>query len=103
VSGDLFDAEARAKAMREWGAYLDSWHAVRAELAAIERAEHPDITDGFGRVREWSGRGDTYHHDGTLAFPKRWIPDLGLPSARLALNPNYAGLCDVCRSEWGQS
>jgi hypothetical protein len=78
---------------------VEDWRATRAELAALERAEHPDITDRRGRVWIWSS-GDLYHHDGLLGFPKALIADLGLPSPRLVDNPNYAGLCDVCRSEW---
>jgi hypothetical protein len=82
-----------------WNAFIDSWLSVRAELAAIERAEHPDITDRFGRAWEW-WKGDLYRHDGTIAIPQRWIPEWGLPSAKLAGNPNYAGLCETCRQDW---
>jgi hypothetical protein len=82
-----------------WNAFIDSWLTVRAELAAIERAEHPDITDRFGRVWQW-WKGDLYRHDGCLAIPGRWIPEWGLPSARLAGNTNYAGLCGICRQDW---
>jgi hypothetical protein len=88
----------RAKAMRAWNAFIDSWLAVRAEIAAIERAEHPDITDGFGRVWEW-WKGDLYRHDGCIVIPRRWIAEWGLPPAQLLNNPNYAGLCETCRRD----
>lgn len=81
------------------GDMIDEWQALRAELAALERAEHPDITDRFGRVWVWKS-GDLYSHDRTLARPRDHIDQIGLPSARLADNPNYAGLCARCRSEW---
>lgn len=81
---------------------IADWQAARAALAAYERAEHPDLTDRYGRVWTWRGRGDLYVHDDTLAFPRDSITGagLGLPSPRLADNPNYSKLCDICRSEW---
>lgn len=81
---------------------LSDWRAVRAELADIERAEHPDITDRFGRVWTWSpGHYDIYVHD-CLAWSRTRImhPDVSLPPATLADNPNYSSLCELCRSEW---
>jgi hypothetical protein len=80
-------------------AAIVEWRAIRAELAALERAEHPDITDRHGRVWSW-WKGDLYRHDDTLAVPADLVADWGLPGARLADNPNYAGLCDICRSGW---
>jgi hypothetical protein len=91
-----------------WNAFIESWRHARAELAAIERAEHPDVTDRFGRVWTWeteiSGTGrprGRYVHDGTFSADDadavaRW----GLPPERLASNPNYAGLCETCRQDW---
>jgi len=76
---------------------IDEWWADdRPELD-----ERPDITDRHGRVWRWWGK-ELYCHDGLLAWPRDMIdrPDLGLPSPLLADNPNYAGLCDICRSEW---
>lgn len=78
---------------------IGEWQAARAELAAIERAEHPDITDRYGRTWVWRD-GDLYSHDATLAFPRDFLDRVGLPSPRLADNPNYSRLCARCRSEW---
>jgi hypothetical protein len=80
---------------------LADWHATRAELAAIERAEHPDVVDRHGRVWTW-WKGDLYRHDDTLAFPLEMIQAarFGLPGPRLADNPNYRRLCETCRSRW---
>ena len=81
---------------------LFEWQAFRAEIAQVERDEHPSITDRFGRVWVWEF-GDLYVHDDCLAFPMDWITDtvhpLGLPSPALADNPNYS-LCEICRREW---
>jgi hypothetical protein len=78
---------------------LAEWKASRAALARLERAEHPDLVDRFGRVWAWESH-DVYVHD-QLAFPPDAIlsPRLRLPSATLADSPNYR-LCDVCTSEW---
>jgi len=84
---------------------LAEWTHLRAELDATERAEHPDITDRFGRVWVWRS-GDFYAHDDALCFPREWIlgenghRPINLPSAQLADNPNYSGLCTICRSQW---
>lgn len=90
---------------------ITKWQNARAELAAIERAEHPDITDHLGRVWTWFGRGDTYRHCGNAA-PSYMINDFGRPSQRVLDNPNYGELCDIClngrtrnvpdcKPEWG--
>ncbi|SOE25703.1 hypothetical protein [Streptomyces sp. OK228] len=73
---------------------ITEWQAARAALAAIERAERPDVTDRFGRVWTWFGRSDTYRHCGT-ACPVDMIDSFGLPSQRALDNPNY-DLCGIC-------
>jgi hypothetical protein len=79
---------------------LADWQAVRAELRAVEEAEHPAFADRFGRVWTWKG-GDLWTHDDTLAFPRDMIDALTrLPSERLRGNPNYHKLCATCRSQW---
>jgi hypothetical protein len=79
---------------------LAEWQALRAELRAVEEAEHPPFTDQFGRVWTWKG-GDLWTHDDTLAFPRDMIGRLtGRPSESLRDNPNYWRLCDICRSHW---
>jgi hypothetical protein len=80
---------------------LAEWQDARAELHAIEEAEHPPFTDRFGRVWTWFGRGDTWHHDDTLAMPRDMAERLaGLPPEKLRDNPNYHRLCEICRSQW---
>lgn len=74
-------------------ALITSWQAARAELKALEAAEHPDITDAFGRVWVWKAR-DLYRHCSTAA-PADMIGHFGLPSQAALDNPNYI-LCDVC-------
>jgi hypothetical protein len=59
----------------------------------MERSEHPDITDRFGRVWTWKPR-DLYHHCGT-ACPAYMIGNFGLPTQRALDNPNYE-LCAIC-------
>ena len=84
------------------GKLIDEWRALRAELAEIEAAEHPDITDSYGRVWVWKpGGGDLYSHDNALCIPKDWVNDekSGLPSYSLVDNPNY-NLCEICRQNW---
>lgn len=77
---------------------IDEWRTARADLAAIERAEHPDIVDHHGRVWVWES-GDLYVHD-SLAWTGQMIrAPHGLPYARLADNPNYK-LCEICTKEW---
>lgn len=62
---------------------------------------HPDITDRFGRVWVHHG-GELYIHDDLISCPEKFIRDKGmqLPNRKLSGNPNYAGLCAICRSEW---
>lgn len=75
------------------------WRAARAALAEIERGEHPDLTDRFGRVWVWQF-GDVYVHDGCLAWPQPMIlANDRLPSPALASNPNYR-LCRTCTRDW---
>lgn len=72
---------------------VSQWQDARATLAAIERAEHPDVTDRFGRVWTWRGK-DLYAHCG-IAAPKDMIDDFVLPSQTALDNPNYDP-CDIC-------
>ncbi|MFE5159094.1 hypothetical protein ACFRNT_11275 [Streptomyces sp. NPDC056697] len=72
---------------------IGEWQQLRAELAAVERAEHPDITDRHGRVWTWKAK-DLYRHCG-IAAPEYMINDFGLPTQAALDNPNY-DLCDVC-------
>lgn len=79
---------------------LAAWQAARAELRAIEEAEHPAFRDKWGREWTWVS-GDLWHHDGTLAYPRFMIDELtGLPPEKLRANPNYWKLCGICRSQW---
>ncbi|WP_327379392.1 hypothetical protein [Streptomyces sp. NBC_01212] len=73
---------------------ITQWQESRAALAELERMEHPNIVDGYGRTWTWLGRSDTYRHCGT-ACPVDMIECFGLPSQRALDNPNY-GLCDTC-------
>lgn len=83
---------------------LADWQDARAELHALEEAEHPPFTDKFGRVWTWFGRGDTWHHDDTLAMSRDMIDRLtGLPPETLRGNPNYWQLCETCRSQWADT
>ena len=77
------------------GAKIQEWQGLRAELAAVEAAEHPDITDHHGRTWTWVG-GDLYRHD-DLAWPLAFIADgqHGLPSEAALTNPNYDH-CIIC-------
>jgi hypothetical protein len=77
---------------------VDDWQRARAALAELERAEHPDVTDRFGRVWTWKpGCGEIYRHDG-MAFPKAFLDDgsVGLPTQAALDNPNYARFCGTC-------
>lgn len=79
------------------GRLVDQWQAARAALTELERAEHPDIVDRFGRVWTWRGRGDLYRHCG-MAFPGDWLKEdgrIGLPSQRSLDNPN-SDPCTIC-------
>ncbi|AKZ59221.1 hypothetical protein SAM23877_6176 [Streptomyces ambofaciens ATCC 23877] len=73
---------------------VGKWVAARAELAEIERAEHPDIVDRHGRTWTWFGRGDLYRHCGNAA-PASMIDQFGRRPQVILDNPNY-DLCDVC-------
>jgi hypothetical protein len=76
------------------------WQALRAELRAVEEAEHPPFTDQWGREWTW-WKGDLWHHDNTSALTRDMIDKLtGLPPEKLRSNPNYWRLCDICRSQW---
>lgn len=81
------------------GLLLAEWAAARAAIKAAEAAEHPDLTDKFGRVWVWKS-GDLYVHD-CLAWPADAILSdrIALPSPSLKDNQNYR-LCGVCRREW---
>lgn len=72
---------------------VNDWTNARAELHELERAEHPDVTDRFGRVWTWRGK-DLYAHCG-IAAPKDMIDDFVLPSQTALDNPNYDP-CDIC-------
>jgi hypothetical protein len=79
---------------------LADWYVARAELRAIEEAEHPAFADRFGRLWTWVS-GDLWHHDDTLACTRDMIDALtALPPEKLRSNPNYWQLCDICRSRW---
>jgi hypothetical protein len=81
---------------------LDEWTAARAELAAIEATEHPDVIDIHGRAWTWiPGPGDLYRHD-CMAWPLEAVtsPNVRLPLPYLAGDPNYSTLCGVCRQNW---
>ncbi|MFB8401126.1 hypothetical protein [Streptomyces sp. NPDC055912] len=74
---------------------IDEWQRLRSEIAEMERADHPDITDRHGRVWTW-WKGTLYRHC-SLAFPQSFVEDerLGLPNPKLRDNPNYT-LCQIC-------
>jgi hypothetical protein len=89
-----------AAALRVVNGMLADWYAVRAELRAIEEAEHPAFRDKFGREWTWVS-GDLWHHDDTLALTRDMIGALTrLPPEKLRGNPNYHRLCETCRSQW---
>ncbi|WP_394436180.1 hypothetical protein [Streptomyces sp. SGAir0957] len=88
------------------------WMVAREELAALEQAEHPDVTDRLGRVWTWRS-GDQYGHCG-LNSPRCCLEDgvIFLPTQPCLDNPNYAHFCDICldgrtrnvpacKPEWG--
>ena len=78
---------------------IDEWQQLRAEMRAIEVAEHPPITDKYGRVWTWKDR-DLYVHD-QLAFTADMVRSerVGLPKAMLRDSPNYR-LCGICTQSW---
>jgi hypothetical protein len=73
---------------------INDWQRIRAEIADVERAEHPDIVDSLGRAWVWRGRGDLYSHCGNAA-PSFMIGQFGRRPQAILDNPNY-DLCDVC-------
>lgn len=77
------------------GAKIAEWQGLRADLAAVEAAEHPDITDHHGRTWTWIG-GDLYRHD-NMSWPLKFVTDgqHGLPSESALTNPNYDP-CVIC-------
>jgi hypothetical protein len=75
---------------------IAEWLGLRAEIAALEQTEHPDLTDRHGRVWIW-WQGDLYRHCG-MAFPEELIRTAGLPSETVRTNPNY-DLCEICRGD----
>lgn len=85
---------------------LAEWQGLRAELRAIEEAEHPAFRDRWGRVWRWKS-GDVWTHDDTLAYPRDMIDGAyalrGLPPETLRDNPNYHRLCGICRSQWADT
>lgn len=99
TEGDRARAAAGVRAVR---GMLAEWQALRAELRAIEEAEHPAVTDKFGRVWTWVS-GDLWHHDDTLAVTRDMIERDTLPAERIRNNPNYWQLCEICRSQWADS
>ncbi|MFG3715815.1 hypothetical protein [Micromonospora sp. NPDC047730] len=78
------------------GPMLAEWRSLRADLRAMEEAEHPDVTDALGRVWTWVS-GDLYRHD-SMAWPLAHVlnPAVGWSRAGLLDNPNYR-FCGVCR------
>lgn len=66
---------------------ISEWQTARAELAALEHAEHPNIVDVKGRVWTW-WKGDLYRtpmpdvypptperpEGGKAAWPRHFIP-----------------------------
>ena len=78
---------------------VDEWSALRIVLREAEAAEHPDVTDKFGRAWTWIS-GDLYRHC-QLAWPLVFITSekTGLPRPQLRDNPNYS-LCVICTQEW---
>lgn len=72
---------------------IAEWQLARRALADIDRAEHPDVTDKFGRTWTW-WKGELYRHCGNAA-PEDMISHFELPTQRALDNPNYS-LCDIC-------
>ena len=69
---------------------IEKWISVRAELEALERAEHPDITDKYDRVWVWKSK-ELYTHCG-MAWTQGMI-DKGLFTLPRV---HYAGMCSTC-------
>jgi hypothetical protein len=81
-------------------AMVEAWQQTRAELRAIDEAEHSPIVDVHGRVWTWRDK-TLYVHD-QLACTADMIraPGIGLPRQdRLGDNPNY-DLCAICTQNW---
>lgn len=80
--------------MEYWPDYSDSF---------LPGTAHPDITDRFGRVWVWK-HSDIYTHDDAIALTEDLLltgyARMSLPHRKLRDNPNYAGLCGICKSEW---
>lgn len=78
------------------GNAIHRWMELRVELAAVERAEHPDIVDRHGRTWTWAGSSDLYRHCG-MCWTASMVrdPRNGLPKESVISNPNY-DLCDIC-------
>ena len=75
---------------------LAQWDEARQTLSAIEEAEHPDLTDKFGRAWAWKDK-DLYTHDG-MAWPVSFVQSqgIGLPTEHALNNPNYQW-CSICK------
>lgn len=97
MSADRSQAAAGVLHVR---ALLAEWQELRAEMRALEEAEHPPFLDKFGREWTW-WKGDLWHHDNTSACTRDMIDRIAtLPPERLRDNPNYHKLCGICRSQW---
>lgn len=74
---------------------ISKWMDACAQLAEMDRAEHADISDHYGRVWAW-WKGEMYRHC-AMAWPLEFILDRshGLPNERVLNNPNYR-LCATC-------
>jgi hypothetical protein len=75
---------------------IDEWRVARAALRETSKADHPDLTDVFGRVWTWVA-GDLYRHD-SMAWTSEMVksPNLRGPSQDALTNPNYTW-CGRCR------
>ena len=82
-----------SEATERVGRLLADWQTARVALKEMDRAEHPDTTDQFGRVWTWKDK-DLYRHCG-IACPAYMIDGFGLPTQRALDNPNY-DLCGIC-------
>lgn len=85
----------------------DYWPSSSASTASCSKPRvmprstlaPPDIVDSYGRVWVWKDR-DLFVHDDTIAATPEMIAVAGLPQPGLAdRNPNYHGLCAICRGE----
>jgi len=89
--------EIHRQAIGVVGSLLADWHAARAELAAIERAEHPDLVDKFGRTWTWwKGTGETalYRHC-QMAWTRDMVADGNFSLPRQP----YADMCPICKGD----